>query len=339
MSRVDDDRDAARVAARLAEQKRTEEGKKSEKAQQNQTFKKLVGKQSEAATAQGQQGKAEKNQQKESVGRSAIAHLLESSEAQGQEAAQHLDKSQQQPPSAFKGRLGAKAFEEKVTAHARPDGEHAQKLKTESDQGAQQTMAGKQAEQSGAAQRSEGRTADAKVSNERLEERKEASDASSASQTQGAQGKGDKGDLKVSADKGGSGGQGDSKDKDGAQAMGPGFRYNPALMAPVPVAKTKEASGSERLRKVANELAQKIVERVRVGTNAMGKVEFQIDLRNDVLKGLSVKISSSNGKITAVFQGADKDVMKLLEEQEDALKKALASRGLSLENFKIEART
>ena len=95
-----------------------------------------MGKQSEAATAQGQQGKAEKNQQKESVGRSAIAHLLESSEAhrpRGRAAPRQEPASS--PPSAFKGRLGAKAFEEKVTAHARPDGEHAQKLKTESDQG------------------------------------------------------------------------------------------------------------------------------------------------------------------------------------------------------------
>ncbi|MEW5739332.1 MAG: flagellar hook-length control protein FliK, partial [Myxococcota bacterium] len=126
--------------------------------------------------------------------------------------------------------------------------------------------------------------------------------------------------------------------KDGA-GVAPGFRFNPALMAPVPVAKQKEATGSERLRKVANELAQKIVERVRVGTNAAGKVEFQVDLRSDVLAGLSVKVSANNGKISAVFQGSDKDVLKMIEEHEDALKEALKARGLSLEDFKIEART
>lgn len=109
-------------------------------------------------------------------------------------------------------------------------------------------------------------------------------------------------------------------------------------MAPVPVAQAKEASGSERLRKVANELAQKIVERVRLGTNAAGKMEFQIDLKSNVLSGLSVRVSAKNGKISAVFQGSDKDVLKMIEEQGDALKTALGLRGLSLEDFKIEDR-
>lgn len=90
------------------------------------------------------------------------------------------------------------------------------------------------------------------------------------------------------------------------------MRFNPALMAPAPIAKQREASGSDRLRKVANELAQKIVERVRVGTNSAGKVEFQVDLRGDVLAGLSVKVSAHNGKISAV-SGSDRDVLKMIE--------------------------
>jgi acylphosphatase len=51
-----------------------------------------------------------------------------------------------------------------------------------------------------------------------------------------------------------------------------------------------------------------------------------------------VKVSSHNGKIRAVFQGSDRDVMKLIEEQKESLTKALASRGLTLEDFKIEGR-
>jgi hypothetical protein len=109
-------------------------------------------------------------------------------------------------------------------------------------------------------------------------------------------------------------------------------------MAPVPVAKQREASGSDRLRKVANELAQKIVERVRVGTNAAGKTEFQVDLRSDVLSGLSVRVSAHGGKIKAVFSGNDREVLKLIEEHGEALKSALAARGLTLEEFKTEAR-
>jgi hypothetical protein len=37
-----------------------------------------------------------------------------------------------------------------------------------------------------------------------------------------------------------------------------------------------------------------------------------------------------------VFSGSDKDVLKLIEEQGEALKAALGARGLTLEDFKTE---
>ncbi|MFP2932842.1 flagellar hook-length control protein FliK [Pyxidicoccus sp. 3LG] len=147
--------------------------------------------------------------------------------------------------------------------------------------------------------------------------------------------------IRADADAGGgkgSGGGGKDK-KEGGAEMAPGFRFNPALMAPVPVAKPKDTAGSERLRAIATEIAQKIVERVRVGTNAAGNAEFQIDLRGDVLSGLSIKVSAKNGKISAVFSGSNREVLKMLEEQRDGLKTALGGRGLKLEDVKFEAKT
>jgi hypothetical protein len=176
--------------------------------------------------------------------------------------------------------------------------------------------------------RVESRTEESRSSNDALDERKAEG---------GAQAKG-KGALKTDADGGGGKGGGGDK-KDGNPEMAAGFRFNPALMAPVPVAKPKPNTGSERLRQIANEIAQKIVERVRVGTNSAGNAEFQIDLRNDVLSGLSIKLSAKNGKISAVFSGRDRDVLKLLEEQKEGLAAALKSRGLTLEDFRIEAKT
>ena len=183
----------------------------------------------------------------------------------------------------------------------------------------------------------DGRKSDAKVQREVMAERGASSDAKQDSaEGSGVGARGEKGELKADADKGGGGQQGGGKEgKDGAPAT---MRFNPALMAPVAIAKPKEATGSDRLRKVANELAQKIVERVRIGTNSAGKVEFQIDLRSDVLSGLQVKVSSHNGKIRATFSGTNKDVLKLVEEQGEALKGALAARGLTLEDFKVERR-
>jgi|APLak6261675434_1056106.scaffolds.fasta_scaffold01537_5 hypothetical protein len=331
MSRVEDDRDAARLAAKLAETRRNEEAAKNKKATENNAFSKLVqGQKKEAHVAQ-----------ESNLARSAIAQLLEAAEAGHADEAKHLEKGAQgtQQESAFKSKLGVKGQEQKVQQNARSDGEHAQNSKLESDQGTAQTQSSRQTDQSSNAKATQGRSSDAKVSREKIDERKEAGESSSASQSAGvASAKGGKGELKTDADKGGQQQGGGKDDKGGAQMANPGFRFNPALMAPVPVSKTKEASGSERLRKVANEVAQKIVDKVRIGTNAMGKTEFQIDLKNDVLSGLTVKVSAHNGKIKAVFQGSDKDVLKMIEEQGEALKAALGARGLSLEDFKIEAR-
>lgn len=332
MSRVEDDRDAARMAAKLAEAKRTEEAQKNKKAAENNAFSKLM---------QGQKKEAAHTQEA-NLARSAIAQLLESAEAQHAGEAKQLDKGAQgaQQESAFKGKLGAKQQDSNVQQNRRNEGQQVQSGRSDAQQSTAQTANSRQADQSGNTKAAQSRGADAKVSAERLEERKEASDASSSNATQGASGaRGEKGDIKTDADKGGGQQGGGDKGKDGnAAAANPGFRFNPALMQPVPVSKTKEASGSERLRKVANEVAQKIVDKVRIGTNAAGKTEFQIDLKSDVLSGLSVKVSAHNGKISAVFQGSDKDVLKMIEEQGEALKAALGARGLSLEDFKIEAR-
>lgn len=331
MSRVEDDREAARLAAKLAEARRNEEVQKNKKAQESSAFSKLVGKQKEQAQTAQQDGLA----------RSAIAELLESAEAEqmSEAAQQQAAQGQRGQESQFKSRLGAKSFEQKGRAAGKEEGSRAEQGRVSDNQGQAQAASARSSDSSSSAKSAEGRSGDSKVSREHLDERKEANDSAAMGRAAGAGGKGGKGELKTDADKGGGGQQGGGKDQKDGGGMGPGFRFNPALMAPVPVAAKKDVTGSERLRKVANELAQKIVERVRVGTNAAGKVEFQVDLRSDVLAGLSVKVSANNGKITAVFQGSDKDVLKMLEEHEDALKEALSARGLKLEDFKIEART
>lgn len=335
MSRVDDERDAARAAARMAEAKRVAEGQKNKKAAEDNAFSKLV---------QGHKQEAQVRHQG-TLARSAIAQLIESAATGHADEAKHLEQGAlgTQQESSFRSKLGMKGQDQKVQQNARADGQQASQLKDQGDQGLAQTVSSRQIDQSGNSRAAEGRSGVAQVSRERLEERKEAGESSASSSTGGAGGassaRGEKGDLKTDADKGG-GQQGGGKDKDGggAAAPSPGFRFNPALMAPMSVAKPKDTTGSERLRKVANELAQKIVEKVRIGTNAMGKTEFQIDLKGDVLAGLSVKVSAKNGKISAVFSGSDKDVLKAIEEQGEALKAALGARGLTLEDFKTEGR-
>jgi hypothetical protein len=109
-------------------------------------------------------------------------------------------------------------------------------------------------------------------------------------------------------------------------------------MSPIPVAKKNETSRSEQLRRLAAEIAQRIVERVRVGTDASGIPEFQIDLRRDVLMGLSIRISAGGGVIRASFSGTDREALRLLRDNAEDLKQALGSRGLTLAELRIEDR-
>jgi hypothetical protein len=300
MSRVEDDRQAQRAAERIAQEKRLQESKSKQRQEGPTAFSKLV-QQQQAPQARAQQPQ---QQPQQSLGKSVLARLTQEAQTN-------------------------KKQDENVRQSSTSEG--------------QRTSEGRQTDSAQASQLGEGRHVDRDVSDARIESRSEESRSSDEAldERKGAEGgahasKG-KGALKTDADGGGGKGSGDKKE--GNPEMAAGFRFNPALMAPVPVAKPKPNTGSERLRQIANEIAQKIVERVRVGTNAAGNAEFQIDLRNDVLSGLSIKLSAKNGKISAVFSGRDKDVLKMLEEQKEALATALKGRGLTLEDLRVEAKT
>jgi flagellar hook-length control protein FliK len=335
MSRVDDDRDAARVAERLAQAKRAEESRAKDKSGAASTFSKLVQGQKNAQQQMAGQKANTQTQESANTARSAIAKMLGESDSKQVEGSK--SEGSRQDRTQTQARMGTKTFDDKVKQSSSAESDATGRVKESGEQGNMQTTSARSADQSSSASRTEGRSADAQTSNARLEDRKESSDsASSKAGAASGSARAEKGDLKTDADKGG--GQQGGKDKGGEPAATASFRFNPALMAPVSVQKKNETQGSDKLRKAAAEIAQKIVERVRVGTNALGKMEFQIDLKNDVLGGMSVKVSLKNGKITAVFSGSDKNVLKMLEEQSESLKTALSARGLTLESLKTEAK-
>jgi hypothetical protein len=325
MSRVDDDREAARQIERMQLQKQQADAKAKDKSNADSAFSKLV-----RETAQ-QQSQAQK---KKADGQQSEARLSSAvlEEAMAEMMAQGQDQSKQAQNQSY-ARLKGQAFNEKMSQARSGEGERMGQSRTQDSerQGSASASRGQDARTSEA--RAESRLADAKLQREA-----DAKDAEAASRKGGGpSASGDRGDVSTDADSGGGGQGGDKKDgNDGAMAAG--FRFNPALMAPVPVAKPKDTGASDRLRALAQEIAQKIVERVRVGTNAAGAAEFQIDLRSNVLKGLSIKVSGGNGKIKAVFSGSDREVMKLLKQQSEGLKSALAGRGLTLEELRIEER-
>lgn len=335
MSRIDDDRDAERLAERLMQARRTEESRKKDKAGAASNFDKLVQSQKTAQQQAAGQKVTTHAQESSNATRSAIAKMLGDADAKNVEGAK--SEGTRQDRTQTQARIGARSLDERVKQTASSESDASGRVKETGEMGQKQVGSAQSADQKSSASRSEGRTQDAKAGNARLEERKEGSDSAAASKAGSGGARAEKGDLKTDADKGG--GQQGGKDKGGEPMAAASFRFNPALMAPVSVQKKNETQSSDKLRKAAAEIAQKIVERVRVGANALGKMEFQIDLKNDVLGGMSVKVSAKNGKITAVFSGSDKGVLKMLEEQSESLKNALSARGLTLETLKTEAKS
>jgi hypothetical protein len=322
VSRVDDDRQDDLAAQRAALQRRLDEMNKADRNKAQSNFAQLV------TTQQGQR-------QQQQTEKSAVQALLEEAQAASE---------QQDDTSLAQGR-GADARNRAGLATGTLKDKRDQTAGAKADRSAADRSTQRRGGEVRAQQASgQGHVHDEEVgaagASSKGEDRREAEQglkdrAEAAKKAQG-QASGQKGTSKAedSASRGGKGNQGggDQKPPDVPQ----GFRFNPALMAPVPVAKPRDMAGAERLRAIANEIAQKIVERVRVGQNAAGKAEFQIDLRSNVLKGLSIKVSGANGKISAVFSGADKDTRKMLEEQAETLRSALSGRGLQLADFKVE---
>ncbi|MBX7114597.1 MAG: flagellar hook-length control protein FliK [Myxococcaceae bacterium] len=329
MSRVEDEREAARTTERLQQQKRAEEQRRNAIQSAESVFSRLV---------QADKQVAQRGQETQSA-RAAISEALKEAKDEEPTVLERHGQEKAKADETGKRSMSRRAL---GTAQERQSGD----VKRREEQGQadkaghhvddEHTLVQQQEDVASLARGSEGRKSDARSVRETMQGRRGEGDNSKSGPKPGMALGHDKGAGKTDPDAGGKGGQG-SGDKKGKGEVPAGFRFNPALMAPVPVAQKRDMAGSDRLRRIATEIAQKIVERVRVGKNALGRAEFQIDLRSDVLSGLKVKVSSSGGKIQAVFSGSDREVLKMLEEQADALKAALSGRGLTLEELKIEA--
>jgi hypothetical protein len=314
-------------------ERRAQEQRKVERAKADAAFSALIHQQSD-----------ERTRTQES--KSAVQALLEEAEALETQTEKEASGLTRSADARDRARQVAGKFSEKVQRDGNAKGERAQGAKARSERftearGADESVASAgeghlHHDESVAGTSESARGDDERRGDQSMEERDKALQGDAAARA-GSR----KGPLKAEdASSGGGKGAGQSgQDQQGKPGGAPSpFRLNPALMAPTPVARPRDMAGSARLRAVANEIAQKIVERVRVGENAAGKAEFQIDLRSNVLSGLSIKVSGSNGKIKAVFSGNDRDVLKMIEEQADTLKQALGGRGLKLDELKFEER-
>lgn len=368
MSRVDDDRDAQRVQERLVLKQRQEAELTKTRVASDSAFARKMTETRLAQDAQahhlGDETTLEKQAQ-DSVTREALVEdgfaetdaLKRNEDGRGRAAegkkgfAKRLATEQQKGGALGRGRADAGKLSADRTVQeaskSRGDKDESRDSHAQEDHshlGGKEAFRGKQssaAASSSAATEGDQRLrqGDGARAGASLAERKEAlrkSGVSTSAIDSASAGPSEDGSVDADAQGGGHGGDGDDKGAGSKQFAGQ-FRFNPALAPPVPVIKPKDTGASERLRALANEIAQKIVERVRVGRNADGLAEFQIDLKSSVLSGLTIRLSGSHGRIRAFFSGRDREVLKLLRENSDGLRAALEGRGLRLEELKIEA--
>jgi len=98
-------------------------------------------------------------------------------------------------------------------------------------------------------------------------------------------------------------------------------------------AKVKETSKAQQ---IPEELLEQLVEEVRVGVNEAGHAEFQIDLKDGVLQGMTMKISADGGKVSCTFIGGDAGAKNFIESSEGALARALEGKGLQLSRLEVQ---
>jgi len=354
MSRIDDDREAARLAERIAEQRRQEDRLRTDKKAADSAFSRLV------SESQKQQGQMQRQNLNRGHSSEADAKFLEKANpfsdertkedrgrALGRYGMLHARAEEKQHNVVLRELMGQKA-------KSAQEGPKQTEKKGLQGQGGRQTVsenpevAKKQSEQMAKLHQSDRAFSRAEVREQAEAGKKSVAQTESQQEARTSQLKGDdKKHDEVKAETRSArteerashmrqASEPKRSDKETREELSSLLSTNPALMEPAPIVRPKSTGDSERLRKLASEIAQKIVERVRVGTNKAGNAEFQIDLRSDVLSGLSLRVSSSGGKISVVFSGSDRNTLKTVEDQTEALRNALGVRGLTLTDIKLE---
>lgn len=96
-----------------------------------------------------------------------------------------------------------------------------------------------------------------------------------------------------------------------------------------------EVKGARKPQEIPQEILDKLVEEVRVGVNAEGKSEFQIDLKEGVLQGMTLKVTAEGGKVQCNFVGGDNSAKNFIEASQGSLARALEGKGLSLDALTV----
>jgi len=93
---------------------------------------------------------------------------------------------------------------------------------------------------------------------------------------------------------------------------------------------------STSLREIPKAVLDQIVQHVRVGLNRNLDKEIHLDLSEKIFRGLSLKVSSRNGRVEVTFLTQNADVRRLFENQKGAIGQALTEKGIAVSKIQVQ---
>lgn len=100
-------------------------------------------------------------------------------------------------------------------------------------------------------------------------------------------------------------------------------------------AQVQQAQQARPVQKIPEAILEKLAAAVRLGVNAQGLTEFQVDLKEGVLAGASMKVTAKDGKVSLTFLGLDTQNRNLVESSKGELMRKLGSKGLTLDRLNV----
>ncbi len=97
------------------------------------------------------------------------------------------------------------------------------------------------------------------------------------------------------------------------------------------------ARGTDASRQAAltQQVLNKLVQYVRMGINRAGEKEIQVDLHEKIFRGLKLRVTTKGGKVGVHFRTADARGREVFEQQSDAIKSALAAKGIEVAELTV----
>ena len=97
----------------------------------------------------------------------------------------------------------------------------------------------------------------------------------------------------------------------------------------------KTQTGVPQPQKLPQEILDKLVRYVRVGLNREGDKEVQLDLHENVFRGLRLLLSRKNGKVRVHFVTADGASRALFSRNAAAIRESLSAKGIAVESIRV----